>query len=54
MRNDIKKKAKVELNEKYFTQFKDTAPQAMPGMAPGMSPGTPQRMAPPPKPAENK
>jgi parvulin-like peptidyl-prolyl isomerase len=52
MRNDIKKKAKVELNEKYFTQFKDTAPQAMPGMGPGMAPGMPQRMAPPPKPVE--
>jgi len=52
LRNDIKKKAKVELNEKYFTQFQDTAPQAMPGMGPGVGPGTPPRVTPPPKPAQ--
>lgn len=51
MRNDIKKKAKVELDEKYFTKFQDTAPQAPPEMGPGMGSSTPPRMT-PPRPAQ--
>jgi peptidyl-prolyl cis-trans isomerase C len=51
MRDEIKKKAKVELNEKYFTQFQDTAPQAMPETGPAKGPDMP-RMAPPPRPAQ--
>jgi peptidyl-prolyl cis-trans isomerase C len=38
LKTDIKRKAKVEVNQKYFAQFKETVPQAMPGMAP-MTPG---------------
>jgi peptidyl-prolyl cis-trans isomerase C len=35
LKEEVKKKAKVEINEKYFAQFKDAAPQPNPLPAPG-------------------
>lgn len=38
LKNEIKKKAKVEVNEQYFAQFKDTVPQEKPQLSPGAGP----------------
>jgi len=38
LKAEIKKKAKVEINEKYFTQFKDAAPEQPPMPVPGGEP----------------
>jgi parvulin-like peptidyl-prolyl isomerase len=35
LKEEVKKKAKVEVNEKYFAQFKDAAPQSNPLPIPG-------------------
>jgi parvulin-like peptidyl-prolyl isomerase len=38
LKAEIRREAKVEINEKYFTQFKEAQPSTAPGMAPGTKP----------------
>jgi len=38
LKDEIKRKGKVEINEKYFSQFKESERPAAPGMGPGAKP----------------